>query len=98
MDIFSQIGIMFIISAAGAFVARLIRQPLIPAYILAGILLGPVFGIITGSDVIITMSEIGIAFLLFVVGLEMNIRKIKDIGLFAIVGGTMQMAFVFIAG
>lgn len=98
MDIFSQIGIMFIVSALGASIARLIRQPLIPAYILAGAVLGPVLGIITNSDIITTMSEIGIAFLLFVVGLEMSLKKIKDIGLFAAISGTLQMLLVFIAG
>ncbi|MBD3313992.1 hypothetical protein GF345_06120 [Candidatus Woesearchaeota archaeon] len=98
MDIFSQIGLMFIIAAAGAFFAKLFRQPLIPAYIIAGILIGPVFGLIESSEVIRTMSEIGIAFLLFVVGLEMNIKKLKDTGFFAGIGGTMQMAFVFLIG
>jgi Kef-type K+ transport system membrane component KefB len=98
MDIFVQIGIMFIMSALIAIIARLIKQPIIPAYILAGVLIGPVLGIITNSDVITTLSNIGMAFLLFVVGLEMNLSKIKDTGSFTIIGGTMQVILVFIVG
>ncbi|MCX6707842.1 MAG: cation:proton antiporter, partial [Candidatus Woesearchaeota archaeon] len=98
MDIFFQIGIMFIVSALIALIARLIKQPVIPAYILAGVLIGPVLGIITNSDVITTLSSIGMAFLLFVVGLELNLSKIKDTGLFTVIGGTMQVLLIFIVG
>ena len=41
LAIMSEIGIIIIIAAVLAFSIRLIRQPLIPAYILAGILIGP---------------------------------------------------------
>ncbi|MFC1753060.1 cation:proton antiporter [Thermoproteota archaeon] len=98
MDIFFQIGIMFIIATLGAFVARMLRQPLIPTYIITGVIIGPVLGIITSSEVIKTLSEIGIAFLLFVVGLEMSVKKLRDTGFFAAIGGTMQMVLVFVIG
>lgn len=98
MDIFFQIGLMFIVSALIALIARLIKQPVIPAYILAGVMIGPVLGIITNSEVITTLSSIGMAFLLFVVGLELNLSKIKDTGFFTAIGGTLQVLLVFIAG
>ncbi|PIN87285.1 hypothetical protein COV19_00175 [Candidatus Woesearchaeota archaeon CG10_big_fil_rev_8_21_14_0_10_44_13] len=98
MDIFFQIGIMFIIATIGAYIAKLMKQPIIPVYIFAGILLGPILGLITGSDVIKTMSEIGIAFLLFIVGLELNINKLRDTGVAAIVMGVLQVILVALTG
>lgn len=98
MDIFFQIGIMFIIAAFGAYISKLLRQPMIPFYMLTGVLLGPVLGLITGSSMIRTMSEIGIAFLLFIVGLELNLKKLRDTGLISIVGGIAQVALVALAG
>ena len=88
-NIFFDIGFIVIISTLLAYVARLLKQPLIPAYVIAGIILGPLLGFITNLGVISNLSEIGIAFLLFIVGLEINIRKLKDVGLVASLGGTI---------
>jgi len=97
-NVFFDIGIIIIIATVFAYFAKLIKQPLIPAYILTGIILGPIFGIITNSDIITTLSEIGIAFLLFIVGLEMNIRKLKHVGLVASFGGIIQVVAIFSIG
>ena len=94
-DIFLSIGIMVIIATACAYLGRIIKQPLIPAYIVAGILLGPVFGIITNSSVIATLSEIGIAFLLFIAGLELDLRKLKEVGVVSSIGGLIQILASF---
>lgn len=98
MDIFFQIGVMFIIATLGAYVAKLLKQPLIPVYILTGIIIGPVLGLITGSEIISTMSEIGIAFLLFIVGLELNFRKLRDTGVAAIAMGIIEVILVALTG
>jgi len=98
MEIFYELGLIIILATIGGFLARLCRQPLIPAYILAGILLGPVLGLITNSAVIETLSLTGIAFLLFIVGLELNVDKLRDIGKVATAGGIIQMLLTFIFG
>lgn len=98
MNLFLQIGIMIMIATAGAYLTKLFRQPLIPAYILTGLVLGPVLGLIKNTDVILTLAEIGIAFLLFIVGLELDITKLKDIGLISTVGGTVKVALLFSSG
>ena len=77
-NIFFDIGFIVIISTLFAYLARFLRQPLIPAYIIAGIILGPYLGLITNTEIINNLSEIGIAFLLFIVGLEIDIKKLKD--------------------
>lgn len=94
-NIFFDIGIVIIIATVFAFIAKSLKQPLIPAYVLAGIIIGPVLGLITNTEVITNLSEIGIAFLLFIVGLEMNLRKLRDVGLVSSVGGLVQMLSIF---
>ncbi len=98
-NIFFDIGLLMIIATIIGYVAKLLRQPLIPAYILSGILIGPsVIGMITDHHTIALLSEVGIAFLLFVIGLEMDFKRLKDIGLVASVGGTIQVAVLFLVG
>src|SRR3989344_1165579 len=93
-NIFFEIGSIMVIATIFAYFAKFLKQPLIPAYILTGLMLGPVLGIVTNAEVISNLSEIGIAFLLFIVGLEIDIRKLKHIGLVASLGGIIQIALI----
>jgi Kef-type K+ transport system membrane component KefB/Trk K+ transport system NAD-binding subunit len=95
MNLLYDIGIIIILATVGGYVARLLRQPLIPAYIVMGILLGPVLGVVHDAQTIMTLSEIGIAFLLFSVGLELDVRKLKDMGDVVVIGGAAQCALMF---
>ncbi len=94
-----EIGIMIIVAAFFAFLIKIIKQPLIPAYIFTGILLGPLFfGLIQDPHLITSLSEIGVAFLIFTAGLEIKFRKLKEVGKAASIGGTLQIALLFFVG
>jgi predicted Kef-type K+ transport protein len=67
--------------------AAKLRVPSIVAYLAAGLLLGPLTGLITVGDDIHLISEVGIALLLFLVGLELSLDKIRDVGKVAVAGG-----------
>jgi len=95
-DLFFQLAIVVTIAAFSAFLARLLKQPQILAYVLVGILITPVFHLVTDTSIIESMSTIGIAFLLFIVGLEIDIKKLKDVTLVATFGGTIQIALLFL--
>ena len=95
-NIFFDVGFIVITSTLLAYIARFLRQPLIPAYVIAGIVIGPYLGFVTNVEVINNLSEIGIAFLLFIVGLEIDIRKLKDVGLVASLGGFIQIVAIFV--
>ncbi|MGM5485131.1 MAG: cation:proton antiporter [Nanobdellota archaeon] len=97
-DIFFQIGIVIVMATFLSFLARKLKQPMIPAYIFAGILVGPILGIVRDSSELVELAEIGVAFLLFVVGLELNFEKLKNISKVASVGATLQILFLFFAG
>ncbi len=86
------IGLSIIVATALAYVARATKQPLLLAYIAAGLLLGPHgFGWIAQYDQIATLSELGLAFLLFIVGLEIDIRKLVKLGRVSLLTGVIQL-------
>jgi len=92
-----EIGIIIILATILAFIVKLARQPLIPAYIITGILIGPlVFGIIQDQSLIIALSEIGVAFLIFTAGLEIKFKKLGEVGKTVIIAGILQIFFLFI--
>lgn len=79
--------------------AQKTRQPKVIGYILAGLLIGPVgLGIATSSELTSLFSELGLVFLLFLIGLEINLDEVKEV-LGATVGiGIIQMILTFAAG
>jgi len=99
MAIVFEIGAMIIIAAVFAFIIKLFKQPLIPAYILTGILIGPLFlRLIENEHLIMSLSEIGVAFLIFTAGLEIKFKKLKEVGGAASIGGTLQILLLFAIG
>lgn len=96
--IFNELGAILIVAALFAFLLRIFRQPMIPAYVLAGLFLGPIFGIVMDQGLISGLSEIGVALLLFLVGMEIDISKLKDVGLVANLGGITRSLIMFSAG
>ena len=81
VDIIFQIAVAIVAASVLALVARAARQPLILAYLAAGILVGPTegFGWLRIED-IEPISELGLILLLFMVGLEIDLRKLISSG------------------
>lgn len=98
IEFFPQIGVVVLIAAAGGFIAKILKQPAIAFYIIAGLLLGPVFGILTNTHLINGLAEIGIAFLLFLVGIEIDLKKLKEVAKFSSVTATLITIFTAAAG
>ncbi len=98
-SVFTALSIVIVIASAMALLMRLIKQPLIIGHILTGIIVGPlVFRVIGSVDSIATFSNIGIALLLFIIGLGLNPKVIKEVGKIAAVAGLVQVAIVAIIG
>ncbi len=87
-----NIGFIVITAAGFAFLGKLVKMPSIVAYIIAGIVLGPGLGIVYLDQSLELISELGIALLLFLVGLELSLQKIKDLGRAAIILGGLQVS------
>jgi Kef-type K+ transport system membrane component KefB len=92
------LGIVF--AALLAHVARLMRQPLILGYIAGGVLLSPRlgFGLVTSNESIRLISEIGLILLLFIIGLEIDLRELRRLGRSMLALGVSQFAINALLG
>ncbi|MEX2515381.1 MAG: cation:proton antiporter family protein, partial [Gammaproteobacteria bacterium] len=98
-NIFYQIAALLILSAAVGAVGTLFRQPLVVSFILVGILAGPsVFGLVQSSEPVELLAELGIALLLFMVGLKLDLKMIRTMGLVSLTTGLGQVLFTAIVG
>ena len=85
------LGLILLAATSLMLIGRLLKVPTIVAYIVAGLLLGPVIGLLEATEEIHLISEIGIILLLFLVGLELSLERIKDVGGIALSAGIVQM-------
>jgi len=93
-----NLGLMIFGAACLGVLARMIRLPSIVAYLMAGLLMGPVTGLIQVSPAIEEISGMGIVLLLFLVGLELSIDRIREVGKVAVAVGLGQVAFTVAGG
>lgn len=99
MEIFIEISIVLVIATAVAAIMRLLKQPLVMGHILTGIIVGP--GILNiflhGHDAEV-FSQIGIATLLFIVGLSLSPKVVREVGITSLVTGLGQIIFTSVIG
>jgi Kef-type K+ transport system membrane component KefB/voltage-gated potassium channel Kch len=81
-ELLRDIAVCIVFAAVFGHVARLLKQPLILGYIAGGILLSSQlgFGLVTDAESIELISEIGLILLLFIIGLEIDVRELKSLG------------------
>jgi len=94
-----SLSLIIAVAAILTVLARIIRQPPIIAYLFAGILVGPLaFNMInpasSSSELISVFAHIGVAFLLFIVGLSLDFRVLKEIGKVSAVVGIAEIIIV----
>ena len=98
-SVFLEIGVILGLAAIGGFIAQFLRQPLIVAFIAIGILVGPSgFGMVSHSSEIELFARLGIALLLFVVGLKLDLHIIRTVGPVALASGLGQVLFTSVVG
>lgn len=92
---FEELTLVIVIAVAVSMVMRALKQPLMIGHIITGILVGPaIFDIVTSTETIHIFAEFGIALLLFIIGLGLNLRVIKDIGKVALLASIAQVMLV----
>lgn len=89
-----------VVTAAGVLLllSRPLRVPPILAYLAAGLLLGPVTGTLAVTESVEIFSELGVALLLFLVGLELSLARLRDVGGTAAVAGLLQVGLTTALG
>ncbi|WP_432822356.1 cation:proton antiporter domain-containing protein [Trichloromonas sp.] len=100
MGIAADIVIIVLAALVGGLVAQKLKQPLILGYILAGVLVGPYTGGITVANThdIELLAEIGVALLLFALGLEFSLKELKPVRKVALIGTPIQILLTMALG
>lgn len=93
-EVFNELSIILLITVVITGLMNIFRQPAIIGYILSGIVAGPMFlNIIDSTDTLSAFSQIGIALLLFLVGLNLNPNVIRKVGKVSLITGLGQVIF-----
>jgi Kef-type K+ transport system membrane component KefB len=96
---FAEMAVLLAITAVVGLVGVWLRQPVLIAYIAVGIAVGPAgFGLVDATDQISLLAQIGIAVLLFLVGLKLDLGHVRHIGPVALATGLGQLAFTIVFG
>jgi CPA2 family monovalent cation:H+ antiporter-2 len=100
MGIAADIAIIVVAGLFGGLIAQRLRQPLLLGYILAGIMVGPFTIGPTVSDVhdIELLAEIGVALLLFALGLEFSLKELRPVRKIALIGTPIQLLLTIALG
>ena len=94
MEVFIELSIIIGITVLIAGIMRLLKQPLIIGYILAGVVVSPYFlNLVRSTETITLFSQIGVAFLLFIVGLSLSPKVIREVGKVSLITGLGQIIF-----
>jgi Kef-type K+ transport system membrane component KefB len=98
-DVFAEIALILLVSALAGALATRLRQPLVVAFVVVGVVVGPsVLGLVRPGGELALLAEIGVALLLFVVGLRLDLHVVRTFGVVALVVGAVQVAVVAAGG
>ena len=88
-EVILLLGSAFVLGA----LAQRLKQSAILGYLLAGTLLGP---LLFNKQAVVEVAELGVALLLFSIGLEFSLSRLRRMGTFAIFGGLLQVSITLI--
>jgi len=99
MNIFTEISLILVIAAGMALVMQFLRLPLLLGHLLTGILVGPLLlNLIHAQDTIGVFSQLGITALLFIVGLNLSPKVMREVGKASLIAGIGQILLTFPIG
>lgn len=96
-----DLAVVMCVSAVITILFQRLRIPTVLGYLMAGLLIGPhtpPYSLITDVHSIQTLSELGVVFLLFTIGLEFSISKLMKVGLVALFAGTLEIVLMIGVG
>lgn len=91
-----DLAVVMIVAGMVTILFHQLKQPVVLGYIIAGFIIGPhTPGHFIHEETIHALAEMGIVFLMFALGMEFNLRKLKAVGAPALVAASLQIAFMF---
>mgnify|MGYP006429754141 CR=1 FL=1 len=96
---FAEIAVLLVLAAIVGFLGIILHQPLIVSFIAVGLIAGPsALDPVRSDEQISLLSELGIAVLLFLVGIKLDVKLIRSLGAVSLLTGLGQVAFTSIFG
>jgi Kef-type K+ transport system membrane component KefB len=96
---FAEIAALLVMAAAVGFLGIILRQPLIVSFIAVGLIAGPsALNVVRSDEQISLLSQLGIAVLLFLVGIKLDVKLIRSLGAVSLLTGLGQVAFTSVFG
>jgi Kef-type K+ transport system membrane component KefB len=96
---FMELTALLALAAVVGFLGLMLRQPMIVSFIAVGVIAGPsMLGIVESRENIELLAELGIAILLFLVGLKLDLKLIRSLGPVALATGLGQVLFTSVFG
>jgi Kef-type K+ transport system membrane component KefB len=96
---FAEVALLLVMAAGVGLIGTLARQPLIVSFIAVGLIAGPSALDLVRSDAqIALLSELGIAVLLFLVGIKLDVKLIRSLGVVSVMTGLGQVGFTAVFG
>lgn len=91
-SLFFELTVVLVLAGAVSFIVHALKQPTIVGYIFTGLIIGPL-GLwrLQQGDILHNLAQIGIALLLFLVGLELDVSEIKRLGRHSLMAGVLQV-------
>ncbi|HMC09869.1 MAG TPA: cation:proton antiporter, partial [Pirellulaceae bacterium] len=99
--ILQDLAIVMIVAGVVTIIFHRLKQPVVLGYVLAGLIVGPhtlPFGPVHSEERIRTISDLGLIFLMFGLGLHFSLRRLAQVGMSALVAGVIEIAGMLLIG
>lgn len=97
--LFTELALIMVVTFVIALIMSRLKQPLLIGYIITGVVVGPIFlNFLSEPQSYEVFSHIGVALLLFIVGLQLNPKLIKEVGYISVITGIGQILFTTLFG
>ncbi len=99
VEFLGEVGLVLVAALAGGLVARALHLPVLVGYLLAGIAVGPhTPGFIADEQAVRTVADLGVALLMFAVGVQFSLKELNHVRRAALVGGAAQIGGTILLG
>ena len=101
LELVQDLAVVMAAAAVATILCQRLRQPVVLGYILAGIVIGPntpPITMVTDEAAIKTLSELGVILLMFSIGIHFSFRKLREVGLAAVIAAVVEIAGMFLLG
>ncbi|MBN8739529.1 MAG: cation/H(+) antiporter [Lysobacterales bacterium 69-70] len=101
IEFLKDLAVIMVVAGCTTLVFHRLRQPVVLGYILAGLLIGPhtpPFALITSEETIRSFADLGVVLLMFSLGLEFSLRRLREVGVAALVATGVEVMLMLWAG